>query len=101
MAPWLRELTALLKDPSSIPSTRGVAHNNCNSSSRGPASFFWPPTVSSVLMVHRHAGKTPRQMTTNKRDFNLSKTQKEKKDLLGKRKEKWKEGEANERSTVE
>jgi hypothetical protein len=52
-------------------------------------------------MVHRHAGKTPRQMTTNKRDFNLSKTQKEKKDLLGKRKEKWKEGEANERSTVE
>jgi hypothetical protein len=54
MAPRLRALAALSKDPSSVLSTYMTAHN-LNLSSVGSGAHFWLPKASGTHMVHRCA----------------------------------------------
>lgn len=51
---WLRVLTALLEDPSSVPSSHiGWLTATCNSCSRGSSAIFWP-LRSLHMPVHAH-----------------------------------------------
>lgn len=60
MAPWLRALVALVEDLSLVLSTHLVAHNVCNSSSRGSDIFFgplWALGPHTVYDTHTHGVK--------------------------------------------
>ena len=49
-----RALAALPEDVGSIPNILVVAHDLCDSCSRGLRTFFWPVWAPGTYMVHIH-----------------------------------------------
>lgn len=57
MAPQSTAPAALSEDSGSIPSTRFVAHNHCNSSSTGSNALSWHQACMGYTDIH--TGKAP------------------------------------------
>lgn len=54
MALWLRVLVAFEEDTGLVLSTQMIAHNHCNSSSKGSGVLFWPLSAPDMHLVHRY-----------------------------------------------